>query len=178
MRCENVVRVLGTSVRIDLGVQQLVVITEPPGTPLATLVREKYPSGMPPHEAVPVLYEAARGLLSLHNAARIRHVNVRPTTLMVRPAASGVGYGAAWSNYGLPSLQLLASQRSPSAMGILRWHSAPEQLSPEGAPGPRAPIGLPADVWGFGLVCLYALTGSGAYYPPGVNLENVSGREG
>jgi eukaryotic-like serine/threonine-protein kinase len=121
-----------------------IVMSQVDGTPVATLVRDHGPLEV--EQARPLAHDVADALAHLHDRGRV-HLDVKPSNILLGARPILLDLGAARTIERAASL-------SPG-VGTVAWMS-PEQADPDRF-GPPRPA---ADVWGLGMVLLYATTGT------------------
>jgi len=121
-----------------------IVMSQVDGPPVSTLVAEHGPLEV--EQARPLAHDVADALAHLHDRGLV-HLDVKPSNILLgtRPVLLDLG----------ASRTIARATSLPPGVGTVAW-MAPEQADPDcfGPPGPSA------DVWGLGMVLLYATTGS------------------
>jgi eukaryotic-like serine/threonine-protein kinase len=120
-----------------------IVMSQADGPALSTLVADH--GLLEVEQARPLAHDVADALAHLHDRGRV-HLDVKPSNILMGARAILLDLGAS---------RTIKQAAALSGVGTVAWLS-PEQADPDrfGPPGP------PADVWGLGMVLLYATTGT------------------
>jgi eukaryotic-like serine/threonine-protein kinase len=121
-----------------------IVMSQADGPALSTLVRDH--GLLEVEQARPLAHDVADALAHLHERGRV-HLDVKPSNILMGARPMLLDLGA--------SRTIERAAALSAGVGTVAWLS-PEQADPDrfGPPGP------PADVWGLGMVLLYATTGT------------------